>query len=395
MINPHFFHPKYRPDIDGLRAFAVLSVVLYHAFPTFFQGGFVGVDVFFVISGFLISSIIFGNLEQGTLSFRDFYTRRILRIFPALILILFISLVFGWYVLLADEFKQLGKHALSGVGFISNFTLWRESGYFDRDSELKPLLHLWSLGVEEQFYIVWPLLMWFVSRKKFSVASVIVLLFIASFVLNVFETNVNVVAAFYSPITRFWELSAGSLLAYASLQPHVRNRNLTDFQSKLVSFCGVGILVFSIFCINKENGFPGWWAALPVLASAILIFAGSRSPSQRLLFSNRIAIFIGAISFPLYLWHWPIFSFLRILCGDTPSVSFRLYGILISIALAWLTYKFIEVPFRFKSLPFSKIKLLSVLMSIIFLVERSFIKKTVFRRGSFYLVLSKSRVMIP
>jgi peptidoglycan/LPS O-acetylase OafA/YrhL len=153
-------HPKYRPDIDGLRAIAVLSVVAFHAFPLWLQGGFIGVDIFFVISGFLISTIIFESLERNAFSFRTFYARRILRIFPALTVVLVATLAFGWLALLADELSQLGRHALAGAGFYSNFVLWREVGYFDNAAETKPLLHLWSLSIEEQFYILWPLILW-------------------------------------------------------------------------------------------------------------------------------------------------------------------------------------------------------------------------------------------
>ncbi len=157
MNQQYSIHPKYRPDIDGLRAIAILSVVGFHAFPEWVKGGFVGVDIFFVISGFLISSIIFGNLEKNTFNYYDFYARRIRRIFPALILVLVASYAAGWYLLLPDEFKQLGKHIAAGAGFVSNLVLWNEAGYFDKASYTKPLLHLWSLGIEEQFYIFWPL----------------------------------------------------------------------------------------------------------------------------------------------------------------------------------------------------------------------------------------------
>jgi peptidoglycan/LPS O-acetylase OafA/YrhL len=157
--NLHMEHPKYRPDIDGLRAVAVLSVVAFHAFPAWIKGGFTGVDVFFVISGFLISTIIFENLNRGTFSFGQFYARRIKRIFPALLLVLIASFSFGWFALLSDEYKQLGKHIAAGAGFTSNLLLWREAGYFDNSSDTKPLLHLWSLGIEEQFYIVWPFIL--------------------------------------------------------------------------------------------------------------------------------------------------------------------------------------------------------------------------------------------
>lgn len=172
MNRHHLSHPKYRADIDGLRAIAILSVVGFHAFPQWIKGGFIGVDIFFVISGFLISSIIFGNLEKNTFSFTEFYIRRIQRIFPALILVLVTSYVFGWYLLLPDEFMQLGKHIAGGAGFISNLVLWSEADYFDTASNAKPLLHLWSLGVEEQFYIFWPVLLGVVWRYRLNFLSI-------------------------------------------------------------------------------------------------------------------------------------------------------------------------------------------------------------------------------
>lgn len=213
----HLTHPKYRADIDGLRAIAILSVVGFHAFPNWVKGGFIGVDVFFVISGYLISTIIIGSLERDSFNFVEFYSRRIKRIFPALLLVLIASFALGWFVLLADEYKQLGKHIAGGAGFISNFLFWNESGYFDNAAETKPLLHLWSLGIEEQFYIFWPLLLWFVWKKRFNLLTIAITVAIVSFALNIVKVRSDTVAAFYSPQTRFWELMAGSILAYMTL----------------------------------------------------------------------------------------------------------------------------------------------------------------------------------
>lgn len=213
----HLSHPKYRPDVDGLRAIAVLAVVFFHAFPSLIRGGFVGVDVFFVISGYLISTIIFENLDRGTFSFSEFYARRIKRIFPALILVLVACFVFGWFVLLADEYKQLGKHIAASAGFISNIIFWNEAGYFDNAQETKPLLHLWSLGIEEQFYILWPLVIWVIWKRKFNLLTITFFLAIASFMLNLKGVQQDAVATFYSPQTRFWELLSGSLLAWTAV----------------------------------------------------------------------------------------------------------------------------------------------------------------------------------
>ena len=183
-ITMHNAHPVYRPDIDGLRAIAILSVVIYHAFPTKLRGGFVGVDIFFVISGFLISSIIFRSLQRGDFSFSEFYARRVRRIFPALILVLAASYTVGWFVLLPDEFKQLGKHMAAGAGFVQNIVLNKEAGYFDTASELKPLMHLWSLSIEEQFYLIFPVLIWGAWRLGLNALSVALLLVLLSFGLN-------------------------------------------------------------------------------------------------------------------------------------------------------------------------------------------------------------------
>ena len=189
------FHPKYRPDIDGLRAIAVLSVVAFHAFPEWIAGGFIGVDIFFVISGYLISTILFENLDKGIFSFGDFYSHRIRRIFPALLLVLITCYLFGWFTLLADEYMQLGKHIVGGASFLSNFFLWNESGYFDNIGDTKPLLHLWSLGIEEQFYIVWPVLLWLAWKGKVNFLKVTFLIALASFAVNIATVYTNPIAA--------------------------------------------------------------------------------------------------------------------------------------------------------------------------------------------------------
>ncbi len=177
---------EYRKDIDGLRAIAVFSVVAFHAFPKTLKGGFIGVDIFFVISGFLISRILINDLEEHTFRLRSFYARRIRRIFPALILVLLCCMLAGWILLLGDELNQLGNHIAAGAGFVSNLLMWSEAGYFDNAADTKPLLYLWSLGVEEQFYIVWPLLLWIAWRQRlFNITLLIFLGALASFVLNI------------------------------------------------------------------------------------------------------------------------------------------------------------------------------------------------------------------
>ena len=362
-MSPDLLHPKYRADIDGLRSIAVLSVVIYHAFPSWLKGGFIGVDVFFVISGFLISIIIFGNLETGRFTFKEFYLRRINRIYPALLVVFLFCFVVGWFALLPDELAQLGKHIAGGAGFVSNLVLWSEAGYFDGAAELKPLLHLWSLGVEEQFYIVWPLLLWFLWRIKFNLLSVTALLAIASFTLNLYGINYDLTASFYSPLTRFWELLCGGLLAWVQLQ---WNRKIADSKSNknphpslgekyishpyllvsIISFVGILSLGFGFFYIKNGDKFPGALALLPVIGTVLIIAAGPKAWLNRYVLSNRIMVWIGLISYPLYLWHWPLLSLARVMQDELPSREIRMATVLISIVLAWLTYRFIELPLR-------------------------------------------------
>lgn len=371
---PHLSHPKYRPDIDGLRAVAVLSVVAFHAFPVWMKGGFIGVDIFFVISGFLISTIIFENLDRGTFSFSEFYIRRIRRIFPALILVLVCCLIFGWFVLIPDELNQLGKHIAAGVGFISNFVLWGEAGYFDNSAETKPLLHLWSLGIEEQFYIVWPFILWFAWKKRFNLLTLTIVVALVSYILNIKGVKQDSVATFYSPQTRFWELLSGSILAWFSLY---KKNSFTNYKLKIdgwlakvvyrekvetdgktlsnvLAFVGSLILAYGFWRITRDVSFPGKWAVIPVLGSVLIIFAGPNAWINRKILSNKIAVWFGLISFPLYLWHWPILSFARIIENEIPSRNIRIAAVVLAVVLAWVTVKFFESPFRFGN---SKVKL--------------------------------------
>ena len=363
----HLSHPKYRPDIDGIRAIAVLAVVAFHAFPSWVNGGFIGVDVFFVISGYLISTIIFENLDRGTFSASEFYARRIKRIFPALILVLVACLIFGWFALLADEVQQLGKHIAAGAGFISNIVFWNEAGYFDNAADTKPLLHWWSLGIEEQFYIVWPFLLWISWKRKFNLLTITILVTVISFFLNIKGIRQDAVATFYSPQTRFWELLSGSLLAWLTLYKKnefviiknkiegflasiaCREKQSADGKilSNALSFVGLSLLVYGFWRISKESSFPGKWALVPVLGTLLLLMGGSKAWINRTILSNKIAVWFGLISFPLYLWHWPLLSFVRIVESEVPSLNIRIVAVVLSILLAWLTYKLIERPIRF------------------------------------------------
>ena len=348
---PEIGNHQYRSDIDGLRAFAVLSVVLFHAFPEFITGGFIGVDVFFVISGFLISTIIFEKLEQDSFSFIDFYARRVRRIFPALILVLVTSFILGWCILFVSEYKQLGKHIAGGAGFIANLILWSESGYFDNLADTKPLLHLWSLGIEEQFYIVWPPILWAAWRFRASCLPIILVIGLASFAFNLYGIAIDPVATFYSPLTRFWELLIGSLLAYATVF-HARYPRLalnSIAQANTLSWLGCALFIAGLLLINKDSGFPGAWALLPTVGAALMIKAGPIAWFNKVVLGNSVLVWFGLISYPLYLWHWPLLSFARILSSSVPELEIRIGVIALSILLSWLTYRFIEKPIRFGS----------------------------------------------
>jgi peptidoglycan/LPS O-acetylase OafA/YrhL len=360
-------HPIYRPDIDGLRAVAVLSVLGYHGFPTALTGGFVGVDIFFVISGYLISGILLGNLERGKFSIADFYARRIRRIFPALLVVLLACLAAGWLELLASEYIQLGKHVAGGAGFISNLMLWRETGYFDNAAETKPLLHLWSLGIEEQFYIVWPLLLYLSCKMRFRALPVILVIGAASFALSIHDVHVDTSAAFYSPLSRFWELLLGGCLAYMGLH---KTGRVTALDGAIAGFLarvtgrpfaaenywllrnlraalGGALILVALLALDKWTAFPGWWALLPTLGSALVISAGHDAWVNRKVLSNKLMVAVGLISYPMYLWHWPLLSFAQIVAGDRPAWWVRLLLLATSVALATLTYFFIEKPLRF------------------------------------------------
>jgi peptidoglycan/LPS O-acetylase OafA/YrhL len=360
-------HLSYRPDIDGLRAVAVLAVVGFHAFAPVIPGGFVGVDVFFVISGFLITRLILANLDRGTFSFLNFYGRRALRIFPSLIVVLAACYAFGFISLLPNEFKQLGDHIAGAAIFVSNFVLMNEVGYFDNAAETKPLLHLWSLAIEEQFYILWPLLLWLSLSVRRNLGIVFLVLGLASFLTNVSMVTTNAATAFFSPISRFWELLIGCWLAYMALRnpPHIIEAELRieawlracipnhispggrALLDEVKSAIGILMIATAVFAFDKNMAFPGWWALLPCCGTFLLVWAGPNTWLNRGILSNRLLVGIGLISYPLYLWHWPLLSFARITESSPPSVALRIGLVIASFLLAWLTYRAVEFPLRF------------------------------------------------
>jgi peptidoglycan/LPS O-acetylase OafA/YrhL len=347
---------RYRPDIDGLRALAIIPVVGFHAFPEWIPGGYVGVDVFFVISGYLISLIILERLERGVFSFAEFYARRIRRLFPALVLVLVASLAWGWFRLYAGDYAQLGKHTAAGAGFIANLVFWGESGYFDTVAEAKPLLHLWSLGIEEQFYLLWPALLYATWRARLSPFAVMALLCAGSFLFNVVQVRTDEVATFYSPLTRLWELLLGGTLAYCVLrapQPSAANallhrvwRGYTPALRETTAVAGLIGIIVPVFLFTADTSFPGWRAGFPALGALLLIASGPGASVNRRVLSAEPLVLIGLISYPLYLWHWPFLSFATLAAGPpSPQVRFALVGL--SVAASWLTYALLERPVRF------------------------------------------------
>ncbi|SEK01638.1 Peptidoglycan/LPS O-acetylase OafA/YrhL, contains acyltransferase and SGNH-hydrolase domains [Paraburkholderia diazotrophica] len=348
---------KYRPDIDGLRAVAVLAVVVFHAFPSLLRGGFVGVDIFFVISGFLITNILLSELEAEAFSISRFYVRRIRRIFPALIAVLIAVYALGWYSLFKDEYKQLGKHILAASCFVANLAFWNEAGYFDTAAQTKPLLHLWSLGVEEQFYIIWPLMLAMAYRRRLSLLGLIVAGGIISFGVNIALVSHHPAAAFFSPFSRFWELIAGALLAWSNQTQLAVN----TYRENWRSVAGLALCAAAMLGLNSGTDFPGWWALLPVVGAALLISGRNTMFNDRVLGFPPL-VWIGKISFPLYLWHWPLLSFATILTGGPPEPHVRAAAVALSVALAWLSCVAIEKPVRFGKQHWSKVAVPCVLL---------------------------------
>jgi peptidoglycan/LPS O-acetylase OafA/YrhL len=346
MVRPGREHETvaYRTDIDGLRAVSILLVVGYHAVPWLVPGGFIGVDIFFVISGFLITRIILTQLKAGTFSSMEFYARRIRRIFPALIVVLAVTYLIGWFFLLPDGFSLLGKGTAAGVAFVSNLFQLTQLGYFAPDATENPLLHLWSLGIEEQFYIVWPLLLWVLSgskRRWFWIAAIAA----ASFGLSMMIFFGYKEWAFYSPLSRAWELLAGGMVASRYVDhPEYEQERFTQ-RDNLLATIGIAAIAGAAIALNQSSLFPGIWALLPVLG-AVLIIVSPNSLVNRILLSNRPMVLIGLISYPLYLWHWPLLSYLSIARHGVPNFLEIWIAVIAAVVLAWLTFRFVEIPLR-------------------------------------------------
>ncbi len=334
----------YRADIDGLRAVSILLVVGYHAQPWLVPGGFIGVDIFFVISGFLISRIILTQIKVGTFSSLEFYARRIRRIFPALIVVLAATYLIGWFVLLPDGFSVLGESIAAGVGFVSNLFQLRQAGYFAPDAAENPLLHLWSLGIEEQFYIFWPPVLLMLSGSKRRGFWMVVIA-AASFCVSLMIFFGYKEWSFYSPISRAWELLAGGIVANGYVDyPEYEQRRFPQ-RDNLPATIGIAAIVGAAIGLDRSRLFPGLYALLPVLG-AVLIIVSPNSWVNRILLSNRLMVLLGLISYPLYLWHWPLLSYLAIMRNGVPNFVEIWIIVIVAVVLSWLTFRFVEIPLR-------------------------------------------------
>lgn len=332
---------KYRPEIDGLRAIAVLPVTLFHAEFSFFSGGYVGVDIFFVISGFLITSILLKNLKNENFSTLKFYERRARRILPALYFVMISCLPFAYMWMTPSQLKDFGQSLISAVFFISNILFWRESGYFDQAAEFKPLLHTWTLAVEEQYYIFFPVfLMVFWRFKREWLFGTIVAIAVISLFLAEWGWRNSPSANFYLSPTRAWELLVGSICAFIYMDKPKRSSNL-------LAFAGLFMIAFAIFVYDESTPFPSVYTLLPVVGAALILLYGATSTLVGQLLSTTPFVYIGLISYSAYLWHQPLFAFARLRIGD-PSNTLLLALSVVSLILAWGTWSWIEEPFRKK-----------------------------------------------
>lgn len=334
----------YRPDIDGLRAIAVLSVVFFHLGIGGIRGGFVGVDVFFVISGYLITKIISTEIEQKDFSFIRFYERRIRRIFPALFAVIGVTLLLGTWILLPHDLVLLTRATWATLSFGSNILFWRRSGYFDSSAELNPLLHTWSLAVEEQFYVLFPIVLIMVYRYlHYWKNAIILMMSIVALSACIYIQQLRPTATFFLAPFRAWELLIGSLFAMRAI-PFLQSPAGREFGA----WTGFVLLVMSIILTQPGVNFPGWQAMIPVLGTALLIYIGdSGGASVNNVLSRKPFIFIGVISYSLYLWHWPFIVYLRY-TGYNIGVYERWFLLLVLLVIAYASYRWVEQPFRFQ-----------------------------------------------
>ncbi len=333
----------YRSDIDGLRAIAILSVLVYHVDEALLPGGFIGVDVFFVISGYLITRIIAGELAQDRFSLSRFYVRRSRRILPALATVLACTTAAGLLLLPPSDLASLGKSLAATAAFLSNMQFWSEIGYFDTAAVRKPLLHTWSLAVEEQFYLLWPLALWGISKLRLNLRWLVFAALLLSFAASCYAAVRHPPSAFFLLPPRAWELLAGAALALRLLPPpgSAGARNLCGL-------AGITLIVVGCVALDGQSPFPGWNALYPCLGAALLIWAGEGGDNLvgRHILSARPMVFIGLISYSLYLWHWPLLAFGRITQRGELGLPAAMALALLAVVLATLTWRFVETPLR-------------------------------------------------
>lgn len=342
---PHQSPIAYRPEIDGLRAVAILPVVFYHADFMGFDGGFVGVDVFFVISGYLIATIIIRDLIKGRFSILGFYERRARRILPALFFVILACLPVAVFLMFPSQLVEFGKSVLATVFFGSNILFWLDSGYFAAANELKPLLHTWSLALEEQFYLFFPLgmaLLWRFGLRLKGLMLTVALMGLVSFILADWASTRMPAANFYLLPTRAWELASGVLTAFWLLRRPIAQGPWAEASSLL----GLGLIGLAVVTLDGNYPWPGRWTLLPVLGTALIILCAHPSTLVGRWLSHPLIVFVGLISYSAYLWHQPLFAFARlgspIALAPTVMVSLSL----LTFILAWATWRFVESPFR-------------------------------------------------
>lgn len=332
---------KYLPEIDGLRAVAVLPVVLFHADLPFFPGGFVGVDVFFVISGFLITKILIDEIERDNFSLIQFYERRARRLLPALFFMVMITTVLSYCIMDSRQFLDYGQSVVAVNLFASNLLFWLEAGYFESASSLKPLLHTWSLAVEEQFYLVFPVFL-LLCLNRYSLPILFFFLAVGSLIGNMLLSSHFPELVFYFPLFRAWELLAGALVAVMSINLH---KNFHE----AFGFIGFGLIVGSVFTFSENVIFDGPYLMLPVTGASLLLLSSGKKTIVNFFLSRKVMVLIGLLSYSIYLWHQPIFALNKIFYLEPTAQSLTICFVLI-FSVAGLSYRFVETPLRQKNL---------------------------------------------
>tara|TARA_B100000579_G_C22821398_1_gene850849 strand:+ start:221 stop:2080 length:1860 start_codon:yes stop_codon:yes gene_type:complete len=333
---------KYRKEIDGLRAVAVIPVIFFHAGIKYFEGGFIGVDIFFVISGYLITSILIQDIEKNNFSLINFYDRRVRRILPALFFVMLITIPFAWLWMMPTQMEGYSRSLIASTLFLSNILFWKERNYFEIGVEEKPLIHTWSLSIEEQYYLIFPIFLfyaWYFGKKK--VFWIILLISLISFILSEWGWRNRPMANFFLTPTRTWELLVGSLTALYLSGQKIKSNDL-------LSFLGLLFILLSVFFYDKNTPFPSFYTLLPISGVVMLIIYANDNTLIAKLLGNKSLVKIGLISYSLYLIHQPIFAFYRISPYYKSEIIYFLPLIFIAFLIAMFSWKYVEQPFRDK-----------------------------------------------